>query len=385
MTDALLLSGISAVLTTVLVGLFLVYARRRALLAIPEARSSHTVPTPVGGGVGILGAVLFLLPFVPFPEDVRPVRPALVEGLGAVPASVWLAAGVLVAGITGFADDRRALPPRPKFLLTLAAALLAAPACLLSGVDLPYAGELPFGLLSLPLTLFWLVGFTNAFNFMDGINGLAGTTLVVSGAGLAAAGVLGGDAGSVGIGALLAGGGAGFLPWNAPRAKIFMGDAGALPLGLLLAAGIARAAGTPALPGDGATSAPGAVLAFPAGVLLVGPYVYDVTLTLIRRKREGKRLGQAHKEHLYQRLARGLGTHHASVLVYFVAEAAVAVLAVGYRDRSDLGRVLSLALPLLTLLPLTPVVFRLEAAGGTAGPPSREGSPAAQGGSGPDR
>src|SRR6185503_11970837 len=82
---------------------------------------------------------------------------------------------------------------------------------------------------------------------------------------------------------------AGFLPFNFPKARIFMGDAGSLPLGLLLAWLAVRANETGALP-------------FPASILVLGPFLFDVTFTLIRRARAGKNLGEAHKDHLYQRV-----------------------------------------------------------------------------------
>lgn len=339
--DLLLVGAAAAGLTAVCVGIFLVYARRRALVAIPEARSSHTVPTPVGGGVGIIVAILGIL---------------AATGWFTSP---WLPAALLVATATGFADDRSALSPRPKMLLIVAAAALAVPHATIHGVDLPYAGHLDFGLLSVPLTLFWLVSFTNAFNFMDGINGIAGVTLVVTGSAFAVGGLGAGATETAVAGAVLAGGGAGFLPWNFPKAKIFMGDAGALSLGLLIAVTAIRASGGQTGLDPAGAPAP-VVLPFPAAVLLVGPYVFDVSWTLIRRLREGKNLGQAHKEHLYQRLARGLGSHARSTLTFGAVEAGTAWLALTYASRDDLGRVLSLLLPLAALLVSVPWVLRSE-------------------------
>jgi UDP-GlcNAc:undecaprenyl-phosphate GlcNAc-1-phosphate transferase len=238
-------------------------------------------------------------------------------------------------------------------LLIVAAAALALPTATLHAVDLPWYGRLALGPLALPLSAFWLVGFTNAFNFMDGINGIAGTTLVISGAAFAVAGAQHGDPDTMLSGALLAGGGLGFLPWNFPRAKIFMGDAGALPLGLLLAVTAIRASR------DDAFGSPMS-LPFPACVLLVGPYLFDVTFTLFRRWRRRQPLAQAHKEHLYQRLARGLASHTKATLLVGAVEVATACLGVTYGSRGDLGRTLSLLLPTVALLAAVPWILRCE-------------------------
>jgi UDP-N-acetylmuramyl pentapeptide phosphotransferase/UDP-N-acetylglucosamine-1-phosphate transferase len=341
------LAALTAVLSFAAVGLVLVFARRRALFAIPEARSSHTVPTPSGGGLGIVAAI-FLSWTASFAY--RSGSSALAAPTLAVPL---LALAVLVATATGLADDRHALRAKPKMLLIVGAAALALPAATIHAVDLPWLGRVDFGLLAVPLSMFWLVGFTNAFNFMDGINGISGTTLVVSGGAFAIAGAQHGDTDTLLSGTLLAGGALGFLPWNFPRAKIFMGDAGALPLGLLLAVTAVQASR------DGRLGLPMS-LPFPACVLLLGPYLFDVSLTLFRRWRQKKPLAQAHRDHLYQRLARGLRSHAAATLAVGAVEMATAWLALTYGWRNDLGRALSLLLPLIALLTLVPWISRRE-------------------------
>lgn len=319
------------------------FARRKALLDVPTERSSHTVPTPRGGGLGIVLALVACL-----------VAEALRHGDAsrALPALAVLAA----CGV-GYADDRRAMKWPPKLALLLAAAALALPVATVRTVEVPYAGTVDLGPLAVPLSLFWFCGFANAFNFMDGINGIAGLTALVSGAAFSIAGWSAGDERTAFLGAVTAGAAAGFLPWNFPRARIFMGDSGSLPLGMLLAT-IAAQASAPAPPGRAT-----ATLEFPACVLLLGPYLFDVTFTLVRRAREGKPLGQAHKEHLYQRLERGLGGHAPSALAFASLAAATSALALTYGGRGDLGRTLSLTLPPLILLASAPWVFAREARG----------------------
>jgi UDP-GlcNAc:undecaprenyl-phosphate/decaprenyl-phosphate GlcNAc-1-phosphate transferase len=328
----------AAVLACALVRSVLGFARRM-LLDVPGARSSHSVPTPRGGGLGVVGAIALVLAA----EAVR--RGDVAFAAPALPA--------LAACAVGFADDRRAMRWPPKLALLVLAAVLALPFATVRSVELPYAGTVDLGVLAGPLTVLWLCGFSNAFNFMDGLNGIAGLTAVVSGAAFATAGVLAGDERTAVLGAVVAGAAAGFLPWNFPRARIFLGDSGSLPLGMLLAL-LAVVASTPRTPG-----APAAV-EFPAGVLLLGPFVFDVAFTLVRRAREGKPLGEGHNEHLYQRLARGLGGHVPASLAFAALAAATSSLALAYAGAGDLGRLLSLGLPPVVLLLSAPLVFALE-------------------------
>jgi UDP-N-acetylmuramyl pentapeptide phosphotransferase/UDP-N-acetylglucosamine-1-phosphate transferase len=189
--------------------------------------------------------------------------------------------------------------------------------------------------------------YPNAFNFMDGINGIAALTAAVTGTVFAIAGVRSGDPASARWGAVAAGASLGFLPWNFPKARIFMGDAGSVPLGFLLILCAVMSSKSGALP-------------FPASILLLGPFMFDVTFTLIRRWREGKTIGEAHKEHLYQRLSRVWGSHAKVSLLYAAFSVATGILALAYASLSDLGKVLSLALPLAAMLGFAALVLRAE-------------------------
>ena len=332
--------GAAAALSWVGVGRARALARARGVLDIPSERSSHTVPTPRGGGLGIVFAIVVCV-----------LGDAWLRGDAALACAV---VPVLAACAIGFADDRQAMSPAPKMGLLLLAAATALPWATVRTVPVPYLGEVDLGVLALPLSLFWLSCFSNAFNFMDGINGISGLTALVAGAAFAVAGVLAGDHRTAFLGAVAAGVGLGFLPWNLPQARIFMGDSGSLPLGMLLAL-VAAGANQPALPGGDRT------LPFPAALLVLGPYLFDVAFTLVRRARERKALGQAHREHLYQRLARGLGSHGRSRSVLTFVQPAEATLALATATAGDLPRALSVLLPPLLLLASAPWVFDLEA------------------------
>jgi UDP-GlcNAc:undecaprenyl-phosphate/decaprenyl-phosphate GlcNAc-1-phosphate transferase len=147
---------------------------------------------------------------------------------------------------------------------------------------------------------FWLAGYTNAFNFMDGINGISGVQAGVTGIGMAVvAGLAGGDWGHPAVlGALIvAGAGIGFLPHNFPRARMFMGDVSSAPLGFLLAGLVWWAA-----------SDLGWWLLAPLA-LLHANYVFDTGITLVRRVLRRESWHSAHREHFYQRMVRSGKSH----------------------------------------------------------------------------
>jgi UDP-N-acetylmuramyl pentapeptide phosphotransferase/UDP-N-acetylglucosamine-1-phosphate transferase len=272
----------------------------------PNARSSHAVPTPRGGGLGIMAVTAAGWVWV-------------ADASRGNEASVLLA-GAVVLGVVSFLDDRRPLPWRLRFgvQIVTAAALVAV---LGTGTTQPLLPALVLAGVGVLL----VVGYANAFNFMDGINGLAAGQAVVSGLGLAgvavAAGVSVGHP-AVGAALLVAGASAGFLPHNFPRARMFMGDVGSVPLGFLLMGitlWLARDAGWRWLP----------VL----GVVHLN-FVLDTSVTLIRRARRGEVLHQAHREHFYQRLVRAGWSHQRTTLVELILNGGLIALATAGAEAS---------------------------------------------------
>jgi UDP-N-acetylmuramyl pentapeptide phosphotransferase/UDP-N-acetylglucosamine-1-phosphate transferase len=263
-----------------------------------------------------------------------------IEGVGGLD----LAPALVIACGVGLWDDLRGLRPLVKLALFLVAALIAAHDDRVLVVrELPFAGDLAVGRLGWLLTLFWLACYPQAFNFMDGLNGIAGLSALVSLVTFAVAG----REQTTTIAAVAAAAVLGFLPWNFPKARIFLGDAGSLPLGLLLAWLAVRANAT-------------GTLSFPASILLLGPFIFDVAFTLFRRWREGKTIGEAHKEHLYQRLSRVWGSHAKVSLLYAGFSVVTGILALAYGSMSDLGKLLSLVLPLAAMLGFAAFVLRAE-------------------------
>jgi UDP-N-acetylmuramyl pentapeptide phosphotransferase/UDP-N-acetylglucosamine-1-phosphate transferase len=248
----------------------------------PNARSSHAAPTPRGGGLAVLAVLL-------------PAWAALGALVGG-PPRVWpvLALAVALGGLS-LVDDLRRLPAAPRF-----AAQIAAVAAALAAFDggLVFQGWLPLWA-DRALAGVVLLWFVNLFNFMDGIDGIAGVeTLAVAG-GLGLVWLTAGAPGPAGpaLSWTLAAAAAGFLRWNWHPAKVFLGDVGSIPVGFLLGWLLLEAA---------------AAGQWAAALILPAYYLFDATVTLLRRVARGARPWRAHREHAYQ-VAVQAGRDHAWV------------------------------------------------------------------------
>lgn len=245
----------------------------RYALARPNARSSHRVPTPQGGGIAVLGAALlagaaaFAVAGVPLDREI-----AVAVGAAAI------------LGLLGAIDDIRPLSPAGRALVQIAcvAALVAVGEGRVLPASVPWPVE--WGLLVLA-GVWWV----NAVNFMDGIDWITAAELVPLTAALALSAAAGhGGSASMLAAASLCGGLAGFVPANRPPARLFLGDVGSLPLGLLtgwLLLRLARGGGG----GD-----------LTAALLLPLYYLADATLTLLRRIARRERVWEPHRQHAYQ-------------------------------------------------------------------------------------
>ena len=254
------------------------YALQRDLLDHPGERRSHAVATPRGGGIAIVLALL-----------VAAVALALRDPSQS-PLLVAFGVGVaLVAGV-GMVDDHRPLSPWVRLLVHAGAGVVFA-------LAIQYVfGEAWLSLLAFAAT----VALTNIWNFMDGINGIAASQALL--VGVAVASLAAGSWMLVGL--ALAAACAGFLPFNFPRARIFMGDVGSGAIGFAVAAGAVVVAGTQGFDA--------AWLLLPLSAFLV-----DAGFTLARRMLRGERWWQPHVQHAYQAWARRIG--HAVVTLAYVA------------------------------------------------------------------
>ena len=242
----------------------------------PNARSSHAVPTPRAGGFAVVLAALV--------------------GLALAPAGGVIALPLIGYAAIGLADDLRGVRVAARLAAQYLVGLLAALVLLLD-TGWP-AAYLVLGVLGVLGLACWLTAYVNAFNFMDGLNGMAAAHAIVGGLAFAVAGALRGLPVLAGAGLVIAAAALSFLPWNAGRARIFLGDVGSYGLGGALAVLAAYAVlhGVPA----------------EAAIAPLALYLVDTGSTLLRRIRAGERWYEAHRTHVYQRLT-DLGWSHSQV------------------------------------------------------------------------
>jgi len=231
---------------------------------------------------------------------------------GGVALPVSLAAlGLLAVALVSLVDDQRGVRPSVRFVVHG----IAAGALLLSGAVAPdRALGLPI-VMAAPLAWLGIVWMINLYNFMDGMDGLAGGMAAIGFAFLAA--LAGPESGSYFILCLtIVGGATGFLVFNFPPARVFLGDVGSAPLGYLAAACVLWGATT------------GAV-ALPLGLLVFSPFIVDATVTLLRRGFAGEPVWQAHRTHYYQRLVLSGWSHRRTVLWAYLLMLVVGGVALG--------------------------------------------------------
>jgi UDP-N-acetylmuramyl pentapeptide phosphotransferase/UDP-N-acetylglucosamine-1-phosphate transferase len=270
---------------------------QRRLLDIPNERSSHTRPTPRGGGLPLIAVALGTWCWTQGIDGLLGGRGVLVLVLGAI-----------IVALVSWIDDLQGMPFRQR----LAAHVTAAVLVLLNApppatVFFPGIGELSLGLFAWPLALVWIAGLTNAFNFMDGIDGIAGGQGLVAALGWVALGLSFHGNFIAALGLFLAVGCVVFLVFNWPPAKIFMGDVGSATLGFLFAAMPFVMNAAPFTPERSF---------WLVGVAFVWPFVFDSGFTLVRRWRRGEKITDAHRSHLYQRLVIAGWSHARTSLLY---------------------------------------------------------------------
>ncbi|MFN8528517.1 MAG: glycosyltransferase family 4 protein [Anaerolineae bacterium] len=258
------------------------------LLDVPNERSSHTTPTPRGGGVGIV--LMTLIPLTFFLGNSENFSTLAVFGIA------------LIVAVVGWLDDRYSLPAVGRLLfhaiLTIAAVLLVGAVTI---VTLPILGSVILApIIALLIAAIWIIGMTNIYNFMDGIDGIAGTQALIAGVGWMLLLWSEDRLLALAVG-LIAASSAGFLMLNRPKAKIFMGDVGSTFLGFVLAI-------IPVLVFQKTGSGRSLVVGF----LMVAPFALDGGFTIIRRAVQRENVLRPHRSHIYQRLIK-LGYSHLQI------------------------------------------------------------------------
>jgi len=306
--------------SVVLTGIIRRYALKKSLLDIPNARSSHEVPTPRGGGLAIV--ISFLLSL------------AILYWGNVISRQIFFAftGGGLPVALVGLADDFRHVGAPYRILVHLAAAgiglycLGGFPPVVIGSiiVDLRMGGDF--------LGIIFLVWLLNLFNFMDGIDGIAASEAMFIAGGAVLIIVTTGGGESISPLLLFVAACAGFLIWNWPPARMFMGDVGSGFLGITLGLFVIVTMNT----GE---------LSLCTWLILFGLFFIDATVTLLRRIVRGQRWYEAHRSHAYQILSRRFGSHRIVTLLVLLLNVIwllpLACLSSRYPERSLLVMIIA--------------------------------------------
>lgn len=315
-------------------------SKRWGVLDQPSNRKVHTVPIPRWGGVGIYSGILITVLglSIGFPRfrTLLEFRQSVYDHgrlLGVVALDKQLA-GILVgltfAVLLGMMDDKQGVSALPKLLTQIIASLVALNyGVQISGLRLPFMSsyvQFPI-LLSQVITVFWIIGFMNALNLADGLDGLAAGLATIASATFLAVAIIQGNTDTVFVSkqlklaavlsSILCGSCLGFLPYNFYPAKVFMGDGGALGIGFLL--------GAITVIGTLKTTA---VLSIMIPVIVVALPVIDVILAIVRRAQRKTRIMGPDKEHLHHRLIEMGWTPREVVLLVYVLTLLLSVSAI---------------------------------------------------------
>jgi UDP-GlcNAc:undecaprenyl-phosphate GlcNAc-1-phosphate transferase len=320
------IAPLAALLTTALLTpLVRRFALRSGHLDVPNERSSHVRPTPRTGGWAIVAGIV---------AGVAAGGAFAGRGIAvAVVAAILLAALAII-------DERADLPRMLRLVLQIGVAVLTpiAAGIALQRLDLPFA-SIPLGWAAIPLSVFWIVGVTNGYNFMDGLNGISSVEAIVCGATMGTLALRSGDAPAAALALALGAAALGFLPWNA-SGSIFMGDTGSATFGFLFAALALRLTqnGTPIV----------------AAALPLLPFLLDSGVTLVRRALRGERFfSTPHRSHFYQHLQQQGWPHLAVSALYGALALCSGIAALQWEALTQAGRLLALG----ALLALHAAVF----------------------------
>lgn len=293
-----------------------------------DDRRVHKEPMPLIGGLAIFIAVVIVtLVFLPLDREI---------------ISILLGASFIV--VAGIIDDLRELKPKTKFAFQIIAGLIL----IYGGIKVEFVTN-PFAInssllhlswLSIPITLFWVVGITNTLNFIDGLDGLSAGVAMISSLSLMVVAGKFGYTSVIVLSATVAGACLGFLPFNFNPAKIFMGDTGALFLGFMLAAisieGVMKSVAT---------------IAIVAPILILSVPIFDTTFAIFRRLLNGQSIAAADKGHLHHRLLNRGFSQKKSVLILYGISAIFGLFAVLVSNANSRQAVyLSLALLIVSVL-----------------------------------
>jgi len=302
-----ILAAVAAVVAAIFTPIVKKIAFKFNVLDIPkDARKVHKKPIPLLGGLAIYIAFISTL---------------ILKSGKLTSSEMGILIGATIIAIGGIIDDKYDIRPRYKLVFQI----LAAAVLIMFGVEINLVTNpiisanqyINLGWLSLPMTLLWVIGITNALNLIDGLDGLAAGVALISSITLFIIAILNNRTDAAILTAILSGAIIGFLPYNFNPASIFMGDTGAQLLGFLLAAISIKG-----------TIKSAAAFAIAVPILALGIPIYDTMFAVIRRKINGKPIMQADRGHLHHRLLDMGLTQKQTVLIMYLISAVLGGIAI---------------------------------------------------------
>ncbi|MEW6335102.1 MAG: MraY family glycosyltransferase [Thermodesulfobacteriota bacterium] len=298
MTPTAFLTHLAFGLTLVVVSIAItrLMISRIRILDIPNERSSHDNPVPKSGGIAIVATFLIGVVIVALVAETTMINRVFFYG--------FALSAILIAAISLY-DDMKNKPFLMKLMTQIIAVIVVLSVGLvIDQINIPFSGDVMVGWLGYPLSFLWIMGLTNAFNFMDGLDGLAGGTALIASLFFCAITFMQGSIFVYIITYTIIAGTLGFLIYNFPTARIFMGDVGSAFLGFTFAVLAIMAARY-----DHSHTS------FFVMPLLLFHFIYDTAFTFSRRLLSGQKVTEAHRTHLYQLFQR-LGYSHQAVTVF---------------------------------------------------------------------
>lgn len=299
MNNLFLLGMLTAIISFVCTIFVKKVAVKYNVLDVPkDSRKIHKQPMPLWGGVAIYVSFIVMV----------------IIKSGSVRNTEWgIILGGLIVLIGGMLDDKYDLKPYQKLIFQiLASVVIMAFGLKIQILTNPFSSSSPYfniGFLSIPLTVIWIVGVTNALNLIDGLDGLSAGIALISSVTILIIAMMKDRMGAALLTAILTGSIAGFLPFNFYPASIFLGDTGAQLLGFLLAA----------ISIEGAVKSATA-FAIVVPILTMGLPIFDTLFAIVRRKLNGKPISQADRGHLHHRLIdMGLNQRQAVIIMYVIS------------------------------------------------------------------
>jgi len=337
--NLLVLLGLSFILSAGLTWIIRKLALRYQVIDIPTSRSSHDKPTPRGGGIAIAVTYFLIIGLL------------IMWGILSLEKVGGLLISSLAITILGLIDDLVTLPRNPRVVIWLVITGFSIVFGIsLRAIELPLLGMIKFGIFSPLVTFLWLIGLTNFYNFMDGIDGLAASETILAAGFLLFFSSRAGNEVIAYSSFILLGAAGGFLMDNFPPAKIFMGDGGSNFLGFMFAA-LAVLGG----------KAEAGQIPFVVPVILLNMFLLDGSVTLIKRLPKGKNWLEPHRDHYYQRLIKSGLSHLQVTLLYSILNGVLGGVAYAYLiASSDLVRAGLLALSGVPFVFVVIITFRRE-------------------------